>query len=1152
MPDVQGPDGCDVTRAVCGAATGALVENGVETETKRVFVLMNALQSWCVVVRTVLEQETVERKRRERRKRGRESMHFKHFIFRFRSHVRRYRGKLSPLALLSHLSQTKKKKQAASRVQSAAKAGPAGRSTAARLRDLLDEQEAASIAAARGSSSAQQQQQLGLGPEAAVDAAELDAALARLAACRATSASAAADADLRLLLQFLRHARARKQSRLEQLRGELDVVEADLALVSACCGVGGGGMTSAASAAATAAATAATAAADAAAASNLLSVPATVPSLEDRARGASSPGSDFETAPAVPAIGGAGGGGGGAGGSEQRLLLTNSATRTGGGATTAATTTTTMTTATAEEGGSAGAGGSGGRRTRRSARTAPAVAAAASAEQAIVFRGSKEKETATTAATTAANNIKNDHFNTALALFDPSAAHSARKRRVAAQFDSLQECYLSLRREREGEAAGVAAASGSQAAALPSSVDAVDASAVAEMLNGGGGAGGAGSSSAAATSSQTGGGGLAEFSRLLSTFVRCSELEFLARLPATGGGGSAVSSPPMSSRRGANAAAHSTPALPPASPRLLQNASATPRSIISSLDFDASGRWLAAAAVAKRVSVFDFEEVLRAGESDLIFLSLLLFLLFLLFSFLVFFFLRGRVKNKKTHPFFLFHYFLLKHPFKTGRAERRWNERREQEEEEEEEGQQTRRRRRCRRRRAVRWAGSDGDANNAPAPQPPRPVFELSTRSKLSCAVWAKTRSELAAAARRRRIDYGDEGSDESGDDANEDDDEGRHHPPPLPPPPLLVATDYSGCATVWDLESSARPIAEYDAHDRRAWAADWSPARGGCSVFATASDDGTAKVWALNVNPSCSSGSAAANAADATSAAASSTSTPVITLDVRANVCSAAFDASDPAGNILALGAADHAIRVYDLRNPSVPLQVLSGHRKAASYVRWGAGGLVSASTDSTLRLWPLPRSWPRADSSVGGGVSTTAASAPLLPRPPRVFKGHVNERNFVGLAADPRHDLLAAGSETGEVVVWHASMARPVAKVRVRSNSSVGSGVGGIGGGDSGGAAVAAAAAPPPFVSAVAWRPLPYDAAPSKASSSLHDVENATYTLVAANAHGTLQVMRLGGGGGGAGAKAERIKRRRREEGIAAGEEEDEDDYGFDDDED
>lgn len=56
-------------------------------------------------------------------------------------------------------------------------------------------------------------------------------------------------------------------------------------------------------------------------------------------------------------------------------------------------------------------------------------------------------------------------------------------------------------------------------------------------------------------------------------------------------------------------------------------------------------------------------------------------------------------------------------------------------------------------------------------------------------------------------------------------------------------------------------------------------------------------------------------------------------------------------------------------------------------SYVRFcSPGELVTASTDSTLRLW---------------GVEGEARAAPgASPAAQRVYEGHSNEKNFVGLA--------------------------------------------------------------------------------------------------------------------------------------------------------
>ena len=69
------------------------------------------------------------------------------------------------------------------------------------------------------------------------------------------------------------------------------------------------------------------------------------------------------------------------------------------------------------------------------------------------------------------------------------------------------------------------------------------------------------------------------------------------------------------------------------------------------------------------------------------------------------------------------------------------------------------------------------------------------------------------------------------------------------------------------------------------------------------------------------------------------------------------------------------------------------AGHRKAVSYVRYlNENELVSASTDSTLRLW---------------NIEQHAMT--------RLFEGHLNEKNFVGLSADG--EFIACGSELNEV---------------------------------------------------------------------------------------------------------------------------------------
>ncbi|KAL2926855.1 E3 ubiquitin-protein ligase COP1 [Bienertia sinuspersici] len=103
-------------------------------------------------------------------------------------------------------------------------------------------------------------------------------------------------------------------------------------------------------------------------------------------------------------------------------------------------------------------------------------------------------------------------------------------------------------------------------------------------------------------------------------------------------------------------------------------------------------------------------------------------------------------------------------------------------------------------------------------------------------------------------------------------------------------------------------------------------------------------------------------------------------------------------------VGSADHHIHYYDLRNVSQPVHVFGGHKKAVSYVKFlSTNELASASTDSTLRLWDVKESLPV-----------------------RTFKGHTNEKNFVGLSVNSEY--IACGSETNEVFAYHKEISRPV----------------------------------------------------------------------------------------------------------------------------
>ena len=194
-----------------------------------------------------------------------------------------------------------------------------------------------------------------------------------------------------------------------------------------------------------------------------------------------------------------------------------------------------------------------------------------------------------------------------------------------------------------------------------------------------------------------------------------------------------------------------------------------------------------------------------------------------------------------------------------------------------------------------------------------------------------------------------------------------------------LGSADYEGTVNLYDTKTG-KITNTWNEHEKRCWSIDTStldPQR-----IISGSDDCKVKLWNQNYQGS------------------------ILTLDIRSNVCSARFSPND--SNLIAVGAADHRVFLFDLRKPSIPIFKEKKHTKAVSYVRFsGKDHLISASTDSSLRSW-----------------------SPSCPSDQTIFRGHLNEKNFVGLSINPANQLIATGSEDNSVYIYDCNLNDPVLK--------------------------------------------------------------------------------------------------------------------------
>ena len=147
-----------------------------------------------------------------------------------------------------------------------------------------------------------------------------------------------------------------------------------------------------------------------------------------------------------------------------------------------------------------------------------------------------------------------------------------------------------------------------------------------------------------------------------------------------------------------------------------------------------------------------------------------------------------------------------------------------------------------------------------------------------------------------------------------------------------------------------------------------------------------------------------------------------------------------------LAAALSDGSLVLYDVRHSKQPLAYWGVHERAASYVKfYGPDHIVSASIDGTVQLWNATDVL-TAGIGIESGLTAQSSINPPAPQASeadmvigyderrthltraRTFSGHVNTKNFVGLAVLPEEGLLATGSEDGFTHVYQQSWDVPM----------------------------------------------------------------------------------------------------------------------------
>ncbi|PWA59648.1 transducin/WD40 repeat-like superfamily protein [Artemisia annua] len=196
----------------------------------------------------------------------------------------------------------------------------------------------------------------------------------------------------------------------------------------------------------------------------------------------------------------------------------------------------------------------------------------------------------------------------------------------------------------------------------------------------------------------------------------------------------------------------------------------------------------------------------------------------------------------------------------------------------------------------------------------------------------------------------------------------------------VMGSADYDGAVREYDLETQMSVFEREEHNGQKVWTMDYSHTDP--VVGASGSDDGTMQIW----DPRQEGGKC------------------VGTVEFGSPVCCVEFNPFG--GTSIAVGCANRKAYVYDLRKLADPMAIFDGHQKTVSYTRFVDDRTVMTSgTDGCLKMWDTE-------------------NQTLI----RTYRGHTNQRRFVGLSIWRNRGLIGCGSESNQVFVYDKRWGEPV----------------------------------------------------------------------------------------------------------------------------